>query len=410
MRTRRTLYVTKYCLTPYEHIENGAILVENDKILAVGGESAFVREDDLKVVDLTNTYALPGFIDTHIHGAGNVDVSSLNDDCSNFKHMSMTLASHGVTSFLPTLVTNPKDKMIKTIECLTKVCNTEYHGAQPIGIHVEGPFLNVAKRGSQSQFDILHSIDFGFVKEFIQAGKNFIKIVTFAPELPGSIKFIEMLKENNIEPSMGHSNADEKTVLRAVDAGARRCTHLYNGMPSLYKRKSTLTTIALTDDRIAVELILDGYHLHHSMVDIACRTKPKEQLIGVSDSVQGTGLNSGSFYISGEEVFMDHGVLKTNDGVIAGSTLTLEKGWNYLTEHTKMKQTDVSACFSTNPAKNIGLTDRGEIRPSKKADITFFDIESNRVILTLINGKVVFKNKSKTMIIDRDSIDLSALK
>ncbi len=409
MRKRRVLYITKYCLTPHELIENGAILVEKGIILAIGGESAFVREPDLEIVDLTNTYALPGFIDTHIHGAGKVDVNNLSEDSNEFRDMSMTLASHGVTSFLPTIVTGTKDNMIKSTGLLNDICLKKQDGAQPIGIHVEGPFLNVAKRGSQSQADIQHSVDFGFAKEIIKAGRDNIKIVTLAPELPGAIEFIELLKENNIEPSMGHSNADERTVLRAVDAGARRCTHLYNGMPSLYKRKSTLTTIALTDDRISVEMILDGYHLHHSMVDIACRTKPKDKIIGVSDSIKGTGLNEGNFYVSGREVFMNNGILKTNDGVIAGSSLTLEKGWSYLAEHTKMNQTDISACFSINPAKNIGLKDRGELRPSKKADICFFELSTNRVILTIIDGKIVFNNKNKTMCIDRKMIDLSKL-
>jgi len=392
MKYRRRLYVTDYCLSPYEHIPKSGILCQDDKIIAVGGASAFQQDDDLEIIKLPDCYAIPGFVDSHIHGAGGFDSSTAHHSPDDFREMCRVLASHGVTSFMPTTVSAPFPEMLEALNSLADLIEMPHEGAEPIGIHIEGPFLNKKKHGSQSEEDIM-DIDLGKARELIEEGRGKVKIMTFAPELNGSTKLIELLLENNIVPSMGHSLGTEADVLRAVDAGATRCTHLFNGMPPLHQRHSTLTTVALTDDRISIELILDGSHLHPKMIDLACRIKPKDKLIGVSDAIQGAGLKDGIYHLGGAQIQVVNGKSMTEDGTLAGTTLTLEKGWHHLVTYSHMSITDAAACFSLNPARNLKLYDRGELKPKRRADLVFFDKDTNRVRMTVVNGKIVYQSE-----------------
>lgn len=390
--SRRVLYIVDYCLTPYEQIKNAGILCEDDSILAMGGSTAFTKEEGLEVIELQGSYAVPGFIDTHIHGAGGFDSSAADEHKDNIESMCKTLASHGTTAFLPTIVSEQRDKMLSVLDTLADIVDTEYAGAIPVGINLEGPFLNGHKRGAQQQCNI-RAIDLGEAKELIAAAKGKIKIMTLAPELKGSSELIELLRENNIIPSMGHCIADEKIVLRAVDAGALRCTHLFNGMPQLHQRDIGLAALALVDNRLDVELILDGALIHPRMIELACRAKPKTKIIGISDAVEGMGMSDGRYHLGESEIKIQNGKVTTIDGTIAGTTQSLEKGWQHLAEASHMMRKDAAACLSINPARSIGLKNRGELKPGKYADIAFFNTKTHNARLTVSRGKIVYDAK-----------------
>ena len=262
MKKRRTLLITDYCLTPHKRINRSGILFENEQILAIGGASAFIIEPDLDVIEFKNSYAMPGLFDAHIHGAGGFDSSAPDDDKKSILDMSCVLVKHGITSYVPTIVSSPAKLMLPNIAKLADIISNIKMGPEPIGIHIEGPFISKEKHGSQLEDGLLDEVDFGLLKEIIKAGNGKLKKMTFAPEIKGAVKLVETLCEYNIQPSMGHSMALEDDTMRAIAAGARNCTHLFNGMPDLHQRKISLTAIALTDSRVTVELILDGKHLH----------------------------------------------------------------------------------------------------------------------------------------------------
>ena len=385
----RVLYLTDYCLTPFERIESAGILCEGEYILAIGGASAFTEDKGLKIVSLKDCYGVPGFVDTHIHGAGGFDSSTVDIHKVGIESMCKTLASHGMSSFLPTIVSNEFSRFLKVIDILAGMCKKSYDGAQPVGIHTEGPFINPRKRGAQPK-DYIREVDMGEAKEIIAAGSGMIKIMTLAPEIKNAVSLIELLRENNIIASMGHSNANEKEFIRAVDAGATRCTHLFNGMPPLHQREVGLTAMALVDNRIDIELILDGALIHPRMIELACRAKPKHRIIGVSDAVEGAGLDDGDYHIGECEIHVHDGKVTTNDGVLAGTTQTLEKGWQHLATASHMTLNNAAACLSVNPASSIGLKQRGELRPGFLADITFFDSKNNNTRMTVSRGKVIY--------------------
>ena len=388
MAKNRTLFLTDYCLTPHVHIPNAGILCEEKKIIAVGGASAFsLDEPGLHVIDLTDAYATPGFIDSHIHGGGSYDTAKALEPDADINILCRHLATHGITTFLPTLMSYPRDKMIALTAKLAELVEDSHEGADPCAINLEGPFINVRKCGSQNP-EAICSIDMGYARELIAAGNGRIKLLTFAPELKDADKLIELLLENGVIPSMGHSIANPEEVLRAIDAGARRCTHLYNGLPPLHHRISSITDVVLTHNDIAVELIVDGAHIDPRMVDITAR-KPNDKIIGISNAIEFENTD-GSRYFKKED-----GLVYTRSGVIAGTTMTLETGWAHLKNYSNMPGNLAAACFTSNPAQDLGLITRGEIRPGKRADITFFDLETNNVCMTVSNGSIVYKAPGK---------------
>ena len=391
----RVLYSIDYCLTPHELVNNAGILCEGEHVLAIGGVSAFTKDENLKVVELAGAYATPGFIDTHIHGAGGFDSSKADEDGGQgMESMRKTLASHGITAFLPTIVSNNTPKLLSVVSSLATFAKNGGDGAEIVGVHVEGPFINPMKHGAQKK-DYIRKVDIGEAKEIIAAGAGAIKIMTLAPEMKNSIPLIELLRENGIVASMGHSTANEKEFIRSVDAGARRCTHLFNGMPPLHQREVGLTAMALVDNRIDVELILDASLIHPRMIELACRAKPKNRIIGVSDAVEGAGMSDGNYHLGECEIHVENGKVMTSDGVIAGTTQTLEKGWAQLANASHMTRNEAAACLSINPALSIGLEKRGELRPGYWADIAFFDTNTNKQRLTVSKGRVVYDSLQK---------------
>ena len=389
MGKNRTLYVTDYCLTPQKRLDKGSILCQGEKILAIGGASAFTREKGLEVIELDNIYCMPGFIDSHIHGAGGFDSSSAYTGKEHLEDMSKILARHGVTTFVPTVVAAPSETMIKNLSALSDMMVAELFGADPVGIHIEGPFISSKKHGTQLPADI-KPIDLGFCRELIAAGKGKVKKMTFAPELDKAVKLVELLVENGIMPSMGHSVAGEKDTFNAIDAGAHFCTHLFNGMPILHQRDMTLTGIALTDARVNVELITDGHHLNPLMIDLACRCKPDNKVCGISDGIMAVGMPDGKYHVGAADFEMNNGIAQTADGSLAGTTTLLDSGWHSLMTYSHLDVTKAAACVTFNPALAMGLEDRGILQPQKRADIAFFECGTNRPVMTVCNGKVVF--------------------
>ncbi len=382
MGKNRKLFLTDYALTPQEKIPTGGILCEKDRIIGVGGASAFsLLEDGLEVHDFTDCYAVPGFIDSHIHGINSCDAGAMTDPSQDvLERMSLELVTHGVTSFCPTILSRPGDEMLSCVSVLAETIERGVSGADVPGLHVEGPFLNREKRGSQNPDAIRENIDFGWARELMQSGNGRIKIMTFAPELEGADKLVELMLEYGVIPSMGHSLATEEQTLRCVDAGAQRCTYVFNGMPRLYHRESSLTAIALSDDRITVEMICDGVHIHPRFVNLTTRCKPAGKIVGISNGVASASRQD---------------VVKTSDGIITGATMTLENSWRHLMTYTQMDLAQAAACFTRNPAINLGLLTRGELLPGRRADIVFFDVKTNQLRATAVRGEIVYQNLLK---------------
>ena len=383
-KKRRILFLLDHCLTPYERIESCGILCEKDTIIAIGGETAFSQDEPgLQVVKLKDAYGLPGFIDTHIHGLG-ADVMPDFSGLDPLHEMSRILARHGVTTFFPTVVSLPRETMIAQVDAMCGSIQSGYKYAEPQAMHLEGPFINPRKCGDQLAANI-SPVDLGFARELFEAGRGRIKVMTFAPEMPNAVKLVELMLEHGVIPSMGHSLATESETLEAIEAGAHRCTYIFNAMPAIYHRSSSLTAIALTDDRVTIEIIVDGLHLHPTIVNMIVRCKPADKIVVISNAVV-LDRNRGAD--------AQPEVIRTDNGVISGSTMTLDNSWLHLLSYGNMPESLAAACVSTNPAKDLGLITRGELRPGKRADITILDTKTNRVRMTVSRGNIIYDSEN----------------
>ena len=389
----RKMFCARKLITPDQSISNGALLTQNDYILAVGGVSGFSKEQGIQFFDFPNAYITPGFIDTHIHGAGGFDCSDVQHSARPLSSMCSILGSRGVTGFFPTVVADDREKMLNNLSLLVSEMKQVTSGAEPVGINIEGPFLNPDKCGAQPA-KFLSPIDTGFARELLAAGGGMVKLMTFAPELDNADQLIELLCENNVMPAMGHSCADEISALRAVDAGARYCTHLFNGMSSLHQRDIGLIGIALTDRRVTVELIIDGIHIHPRIVDLVCRCKRVDRLIGISDGTMASGMPDGSYSIGPAGIVVKEGLSQTVDGVLAGSSSMLDTGWHSLMSCGHLSENDAAQSVTANPARVFNFDDRGVLLPCRRADMAIFEMDTNRVLMTVRGGEIIYRDQA----------------
>ncbi|MCK5805889.1 MAG: N-acetylglucosamine-6-phosphate deacetylase [Lentisphaeria bacterium] len=379
--------------TPDERVHNASILCHGGMISAVGGYSALMMFEDTPCLDLSEFHAIPGMIDTHIHGTGGMACMDA-PELSDLDTISRVLARHGVTSFQMTLVSAEPEKMLAVIQALNSLMSKPQVGAQATGIHIEGPYLRMERAGAQPQQHI-RPVDLREAAELFQAGEGRVRMMTFAPEQENSTALIELMCENGVIPSMGHSEADDASVIRAIEAGAERCTHLYNGSTTLDQRQAGLTTVALVNDLITVEIIADGVHVHPAMIDLACRVKPRGRVVGISDATQGAGLRDGVYHLGDQAVeIRDGGCFLQAGGTLAGSCLTLDLALRNLSCFTSLPATEVVSCYTSNAARSVGLEDRGELRPGKRADIVVVDDDWN-VRMTIVEGRIVYDAKGE---------------
>jgi N-acetylglucosamine-6-phosphate deacetylase len=297
-----------------------------------------------------------------------------------------------VTGFFPTVVADRREKMLANLSLLVSEMKKITTGAEPVGINIEGPFLNPGKCGAQPA-EFLSDIDTGFAKELLAAGEGFVKLMTFAPELKDADKLIQLLCENGVMPAMGHSCADEQSALRAVDAGARYCTHLFNGMSPLHQRDIGLIGIALTDRRVTVEMIIDGVHIHPRIVDLVCRCKRVARLIGISDGTMAAGMPNGTYTIGPARIVVKEGLSQTAGGTLAGSSSMLDTGWHSLMSCGHLTENDAAQTVTVNPAKVFGFEDRGVLLPMRRADFAVFENGTNRVLMTVRNGNIIYRDE-----------------
>ncbi|MFT5127466.1 MAG: N-acetylglucosamine-6-phosphate deacetylase [Rhodothermales bacterium] len=379
-----------YCLTPRTRINNAAIVISGGSFFALGGYSAFSNTHQYEVIDMPGCYALPGFVDTHIYGAGGFDCMHIDE--GNPADMSRTLARHGVTSFVPTTQSERPERLLTVVNDLAKLCESKrLPGASPVGIHIEGPFISREKSGSHVD-EFVRKVDLEEAKTLMDAGKGHVRIFACAPELVQARELIAAIGERGIMPELGHTMADQDAVAAAIEAGARRCSHILNGMEPLKQRAVGLAAMTMTDERMWVELIVDGVHVSPVMIDLICRCIPAAKLIVVSNAMMAAGLDEDGEYQLGPDTIrvVDGQAMIKGGQTLAGATKLLDHNYRSLLRYSHLSQEEVAAACTFNPARSIGLTDRGSIRPGKRADLVILNAE-HEVQMTIVKGKIVYR-------------------
>ncbi|MBE5773845.1 MAG: N-acetylglucosamine-6-phosphate deacetylase [Clostridiales bacterium] len=362
---------------------NGKILVFNEKITGIMDEIP----ENAEIIDANGGYVSPGLIDVHCHGFMGMDASNASYD--EVRAMSEKTVSSGVTGWLPTTMTLSWEHLGKCFEaigvCMQDSLSDGWKGAQVLGAHAEGPFINLKKKGAQ---------DAKWVRkpdiECLKPWKDVVKLITVAPEVDGALEFIHEAVEMGVKVSMGHTNATGDEAIKGFDAGIDHATHTFNAMTPMSHRDIGAVGAALSDDRVYCELIADTFHVSAQLYSLLAKAKGAKLVI-ITDSIQVAGLPDGVYDMSGQTVVVDGIKCRFPDGTIAGSALTMDRAVRNFRAHTNLELWKIVRLASLSPAESIGMEKtKGSLEIGKDADILIADKDFN-IQKTFVRGNCVYE-------------------
>lgn len=383
---RKKAFCAEKIYTPFETRDESCILVTDGKITGIKKQ----KEIDASLYEMIffeNSMIVPGFIDIHSHGVMGHD--AMEPDIEIFRIESKFYAEHGVTSFIPTTMTQSKSDTLLAIKTIEKAKDLKMNGARICGIHLEGPYFNMEKKGAQPA-KYIREVNLQELQEFVQASQDFVVIAALAPEVKGATEAIRYLSEKGITVSLGHTNATYEDAMSGIDAGASQSTHTFNGMRAIHHREPGVVGAVLLDNRVSCELIADMVHLNPHIIEMIYRLKGPEKMILISDSMSATGLCDGNYSLGGEKVIVKDSVACLENGSLAGSTLTLDKALRNMVNIVGIPLKDALRMMTYNSASAISRSAvSGSISTGKLADFVVLD-KALRVKATFIGGEKVF--------------------
>jgi len=391
-KNKRIIIINGTVITPFHLFSGKAIIVEKGRIREI------VNKEELSPATLTGAeviegkdkFIAPGYIDIHVHGGGGSDVMDGNYEAIN--QIAIAHSHFGTTSFLPTTMTMSKEKIICSLRSICEAVKKGTEGAEILGIHTEGPYINPEKKGAQREEDI-KKVSIEEFLEFNQASGNLIRLVTIAPEMPGAIDFIRWLHKQGIIVSVGHSNATYVQTQAGIQAGLSHVTHTFNAMRGLHHREPGVVGAALTSPELTVEVIADGIHIHPVVIKILIKARENEKIVLITDAMRAAGLKEGTYDLGGQEVIVTKRQARLKDGTLAGSVLTMDKAVKNMVSKVGVPLPKAIQMASFNPARSIGIDDKkGSLEPGKDADIVILN-KNLETELTIVAGKIVYRRK-----------------
>jgi N-acetylglucosamine-6-phosphate deacetylase len=371
-------------LAPDQRLESGALLADGPHIVQVGGAEEVTPPLTAQMIDAAGLLLVPGFIDLQINGAFGHDFTA---DPTSIWTVAAGLPRYGVTSFLPTIVTSPLETIATAQQVLARGAPGGRNGAVPLGLHVEGPFLNPDKKGAHNPA-FLRLPDLKAVADW--SPQKGVRLVTLAPELPGALDVIAALADRGVVVSAGHSLASYAQAQAAFEAGITYGTHLFNTMPPLQHREPGLIGALLQETRARVGLIADGIHVHPAVVSLVWKATGPRRLTLVSDAMAAMGMSPGCYQIGNLVVMVDETSSRLVDGTLAGSILTLDAALRNLIAFTGCSLAAALATITATPAALLGLSHRrGHVAPGFAADLVLLTPDLY-VVKTIVGGQLVY--------------------
>ncbi len=368
-------------------LTDSTLVIENGIIQKITKE--IVSADHFKFP--SHYHIVPGFIDMHVHGIKGCDVMDATAEA--LSTICQALASEGTTSFLATTMTAEVSYIDAAVEAVKNYnLSNKKVGAEILGLHLEGPFLSSKKMGAQPGDKIILP-DVNLMQQWQVKSENNIKLVTLAPELAKSDELIRYLLQEKIVCSIGHTNATYAETMAAIAAGCTHITHLFNAMSGIHQREPGAVTAALLSDGVMAELIVDGFHLHPAVVNLAFKLKGKDKIILVTDAMRAKCMQDGCYDLGGQSVHVKQGHAQLADGTIAGSVLTMSAAIKNMIKFTGCGLAEAVKMASENPARALNIfAKKGSIEINKDADLVVLDDDLN-VVLTIVAGKLVYQKQ-----------------
>ncbi|WP_109035278.1 N-acetylglucosamine-6-phosphate deacetylase [Streptomyces rubrogriseus] len=342
--------------------------VDDGRVIVDGARIADTAPPQAETVDLAGHWVVPGFVDIHNHGGGGA--SFAGGTAEEILVGVETHRRHGTTTVVASAVTGELDFLARHAGMLAELAQQ----GDIVGIHFEGPFISPCRKGAHDE-QLLRHPDPAEVRKLVDAAHGHAKMMTLATELPGGLDSVQLLVEHGVIAAVGHTDATYEQTVQAIDAGATVATHLFNAMPPIGHRAPGPITALLEDERITVELINDGTHLHPAALQLAFHHAGAARVAFITDAMDAAGFGDGRYRLGPLDVEVTDGVARlVEGGSIAGSTLTLDRAFKRAVTVDRLPVGDVVAAISANPARLLGLDDRiGSLEPGKDADLVILD-------------------------------------
>ena len=371
----RTVLTNGTVVTGYAKLKNCALYINEDGLIGDIFNMRRLEEKqfppDTTMIDVSNSYVMPGFIDSHIHGIGGFGT----EDCkaSSILGMSERLADFGVSAFMPTVYTDQLDLMLASITSIVDAMGKE-KGAKIMGVNVEGPFISMARIGAQNPLGVL-PVDLEVFNQIFEAGKGKIICMTVAPELKHMRELALLAREKNIVLLAGHTDATYENIMEGMQCGIFHSTHFFNAMSRLHHRNPGTVGAILIQRDMQCEIICDGVHVHPELVKMLLREKPLDNIVMVTDSLKPTKQRTGPMTANGVPCVVgpEGSFISIEDpSLFLGSALTMLQGVrNAIDWEIPIQQ--ASQMSSSNPARIYSFAKQGMLVPGYKADIVVLD-------------------------------------
>jgi N-acetylglucosamine-6-phosphate deacetylase len=376
-------------LTPTEVVEHGAVVVGDDGRIVYVGPAAEAPRVEGQDLDLRGRQLLPGLMDIHVHGGKGVTFGIPGQVAQDLCLYSEWVASTGVTGFLCSLDAPDAGTLVQVVEECVAALEAGLPGAEGLGIHLEGPFLNPAKKGAFNAA-WLRQPTLSEADGLLRAGRGWIRQITLAPELPGAPEVAARMRAAGVVVSLGHSDGDYEAASAALRGDFTHVTHTFNAQRGFTQREPGVFGAVLASDKVTAELIADTIHVHPGAMKVLLRCLGTDRVVLITDAMTAAGLSDGQYDLVGNTVVVKDGRATLLDGTIAGSTVALSECVRNVNRQVGVPLPEAVKMASLNPARAMGMADRlGSIAVGKDGSLTVVD-EDITVWLTMVKGKVVY--------------------
>jgi N-acetylglucosamine-6-phosphate deacetylase len=375
-------------ITPLKTIENGSIIINEQGRIDFCGSRDKAPSTEGKRLNLKGKIVAPGFIDIHVHGGLGVTFG-MGDLTAELHKYSQWAASGGMTGFLLSITGPDADSIYQLISAYAQIFENETGGAIPLGLHLEGPFLNPEKKGAFNP-SWLRLPNPAEARKYLELGRGWIKQITLAPELPGAAEVAAIMREGGVTVALGHSNTDYETASRALQDDFTHITHSFNAQSGFSHRAPGVFGAVMASDKPTAELIADGFHVHPAAMKILLRCLGVERIALISDAIPGAGLPDGEYHLIGQHVTVKDGKARLDDGTIAGSTVQMNQCVHNMHQLAGASLAEAVRMASLNPARVIKEDDQmGSLEAGKWANLVVMDEQVN-VQLSMVKGRIIY--------------------